>query len=229
MPSNRVRPLTSGATRNEDRPNPCEVKHQQGARKTQEMNKSIADLFGSEYKISMPLSGVAASWFERKSEGEFAFLDYDVKKGLKWSMTFYRDEGKKEVLLSVEQKKLAPLAGQSGYEFADSNGKVLGAWVPKKRFLNLFLKAGYELVVDGKTIAKSPAEGFFKLFIPSAVRKMIARNVLTADGKAIAKVRAVSTLGCGTVTVKPDNGKIPDDFMATSVAVFGAICGLQDV
>jgi hypothetical protein len=190
---------------------------------------SITSPFKSEYKINMPLSGVAVSWFERKDEGKFAFLDYDVKKGLKWSMTFYRDEGKKEVLLSAEQKKLAPLAGQSGYEFVDSTGKVLGAWVPKKRFLNLFLKAGYELVVDGKVVAKSPAEGFFKLFIPGSVRKMLARKVLTADGKPIAKVRVVSTLGCGAVTVKPDNGDISDGFLATAVAVFGAICGLQDV
>ena len=193
------------------------------------MSKTVADLFRSEYKISMPLSGLAVSWFERKADGKFAFLDYDVKKGLKWNMTFYRDEGKKEVLLSVEQKKLAPLAGQSGYEFKDATGNVLAAWVPKKRFLNLFLKAGYELVVDGKTAAKSPGEGFFKLFIPGAVRKMLARKVLTADGKVVAKVRAVSTLGCGTVTIKPEGEEISDGFMATAVAVFGAICGLQDV
>lgn len=192
------------------------------------MSKTVADLFRSEYKISMPLSGVAVSWFERKSDGKFAFLDYDVKKGLKWNMTFYRDEGKKEILLSAEQKKLSMLAGQSGYEFADASGKVLGAWVPKKRFLNLFLKAGYELVVDGKAIAKSPAEGFFKHFIPGAARKMFARKVVTADGKPIAKVRAVSTLGCGTVTIKPENGEISDSFLATAVAIFGAICGLQD-
>ena len=60
-------------------------------------------------------------------------------------------------------------------------------------------------------------------------RGSTARKVLTADGKPIAKVRVVSTLGCGAVTVKPDNGDISDGFLATAVAVFGAICGLQDV
>ena len=30
MPSNRVRPLASGATRNEDKPDPCEVNLEQG-------------------------------------------------------------------------------------------------------------------------------------------------------------------------------------------------------
>ena len=34
MPSIRVRQPNSGATRNEDKPDPCEVKHQQGIRKT---------------------------------------------------------------------------------------------------------------------------------------------------------------------------------------------------
>ena len=200
----------------------------QGLQQDKTMSKMTTGLFRSEYKISMLLSGVATSWFERNGEGKFAFLDYDVKKGFKWNMTFYRDEGKKEVLLSAKEKKLALLAGQSGYEFTDATGKVLGVWVPKKRILNLFLKAGYELVVDGKVVAKSPAEGFFKLFIPSTVRKMFARKVLTSDGKIIAKVRAVSTLGCGVVTVKPENGNLSDDFMATAIAVFGAICGLQD-
>ena len=33
MASNRVRPPNSGAARNEDKPDPCEVEHQQGTRK----------------------------------------------------------------------------------------------------------------------------------------------------------------------------------------------------
>ena len=191
------------------------------------MNKTVTDLFRSRYKINMPLGGMTSSWFERDN-ARFAYLDYDVKKGLKWNMKFYSDLDRKNVLLSAEQKKLAMLAGQSGYEFMDADGKVLGAWIPKKRFLNMFLKAGYELVVDGKVVAKSPAEGFFKLFIPRSVRKILARKVLAADGKVIAKVRVVSTLGCGKVSVKPTNGEISDGFLATADAVFGAICGLQD-
>ena len=40
------------------------------------------DGFKSEYKVCMPLSGIATSWFEH-NKNKFAYLDYDVKKGFK--------------------------------------------------------------------------------------------------------------------------------------------------
>ena len=39
MPSNRVRPPNNGATRNEDKPDPCEVKQQQGHKRKRNMKK----------------------------------------------------------------------------------------------------------------------------------------------------------------------------------------------
>lgn len=48
---------------------------------------NLANEFKTDYKIQMPLSGVAMSSFERNGT-KFAYLDYDVKKGLKWNMKF---------------------------------------------------------------------------------------------------------------------------------------------
>ena len=188
----------------------------------------MMDSLKSDYKISMPLSGIAASWFEHDGK-KFAYLDYDVKKGFKWNMKFYSDEAKKDVIIEADQQKLSALAGQSGYVFKDAkNGEELGAWVPQKRFLNIFLRAPYRLMIKGEVVATSPGDGFFKLLIPGAIRKMIARKVLMANGKAIAKIGAQSTLGCGVVNVKPEGGTIADDKLAVAVAVLAAICGLQD-
>ena len=186
-------------------------------------------MFEKGYKISMPLSGVAASWFERDNKKKFAYLDYDVKKGFKWKMKFYEDEEKKKAFLEASQQKLSFLAGQSGYEFKSlADGRVLGTWVPKKRFLNILLRSSYTLVVDGNVVASAPGDSFFKLFIPGAIRKMMSRKVLSTDGKVIAKISVQSALGCGVVKVSPTNGEIADEGMATSIAVFAAICGLQD-
>lgn len=183
-------------------------------------------MFKREYKISMPMSGLATSWFERDKQ-KFAYLDYDVKKGFKWEMKFYEDEGKKRELLEASQQKLSFLAGQSGYEFKSlAEGRVLGAWVPKKRFLNIFLRSPYTLVVDGKVVATSSGDSCLKLLLPESLRG--SRKVLSADGKVIAKISVKSVLGCGTVKVSPTNGEIADERMATAVAVFAAICGLQD-
>ena len=188
----------------------------------------MIESFKSAYKISMPLSGVAVSWFER-DKNKFAYLDYDVKKGFKWNMKFYSDEAKKDVLIEADQQKLSALAGQSGYVFKDAqSGEELGAWVPQRRFLNIFLRAPYRLVVKGEVVAISPGDGFFKLLIPGAVRKMMARKVMAANGTAIAKITAQSTLGCGVVNMKPEGGTIADDKLAVAVAVLAAICGLQD-
>ena len=185
--------------------------------------------FKSEYKVSMPLSGIATSWFEH-DKNKFAYLDYDVKKGFKWNMKFYSDEAKKDVLIEADQEKLSALAGQSGYVFKDAkSGEPLGAWVPKKRFLNVFLRAPYKLVVDGQVVATSPGDGFFKLLIPGAIRKLMSRKVFAADGRAVARISAQSALGCGVVKVKPEGGTIADGKLATATAVLAAICGLQDV
>lgn len=185
-------------------------------------------MFKKGYRLSMPLSGVAVSWFERDKK-KFAYLDYDVKKGFKWEMKFYEDEEKKKAFLEASQQKLSFLAGQSGYEFKDATtGQVLGAWVPKKRFLNLFLRSQYALLVDGKAVAMAPGDSFFRLFMPGAIRKMLSRKVLSADGRAIAKISVQSALGCGVVKVSPTNGEISDGNMAAAVAVLAAICGLQD-
>lgn len=188
----------------------------------------MKNLFKKDYKFSMPLSGVAVSWFERDKK-KFAYLDYDVKKGFKWEMKFYEDEEKKKAFLEASQQKLSFLAGQSGYEFKSlADGRVLGTWVPKKRFLNILLRSSYTLVVDGNVVASAPGDSFLKLFIPGAIRKMMSRKVLSADGKVIAKISVQSALGCGVVKVSPANGEIADEGMATAVAVFAAICGLQD-
>ena len=187
------------------------------------------DGFKSEYKVCMPFSGIATSWFEH-NKNKFAYLDYDVKKGFKWNMKFYSDEAKTDILMEVDQEKLSALAGQSGYVFKNAkNGDVLGAWVPKKRFLNVFLRAPYKLMVGNEVVAMSPGDGFFKLLIPGAIRKFMARKVIAANGKVIAKLSAQSTLGNGVVKVKPEGGMISDGMLATAVAVFAAVCGLQDV
>jgi len=186
------------------------------------------NLFKKGYRLSMPLSGIATSWFERDNK-KFAYLAYDVKKGLKWEMKFYEDEAKSKAFLEVSQQKLSLLAGQSGYEFKSlADGQVLGAWVPKKRFLNILLRSSYTLMVDGKAVATSPGDSCFRLLIPGAIRKWISRKVLSSDGKVIAKISVQSVIGCGVVKVTPTDGEIADAKMATAVAVLAAICGLQD-
>lgn len=187
--------------------------------------------FKTEYKINMPLSGIAVSWFSRGKDEKFAYLDYEVEKGMKWSMKFYSDEAKSDLVMEANQQKLSFLAGQSGYVFKDAkSGEELGTWVPQKRFLNIFLRAPYKLMVGEKEVATSPGEGFFKLLVPGAMRKLISRKViLSADKKQIAAISAQSVLGCGVVKVKPAGGAIEDAKMATAVAVLAAICGLQDV
>lgn len=197
------------------------------------MNDQDKNQFTKAYKISMPLSGIAISTFLRNggvsNNSKFAFLDYDVKKGFKWRMTFFRDEGKANPILEVEEKKLSLLTGQSGYEVRDvETGNVSGVWVPKKRFLNMFLRASYEYIEDGKVILKSPGESFLKLFVPRAIRSWIARKVITADGRMIAKMRVMATVGCGIVSVKPVGEKVEDRNLAVAMAVLAAICGLQD-
>lgn len=186
-------------------------------------------MFKSKYKISMPLSGVAASWLERDGK-KFAYLDYDVKKGFKWNMKIYSDEAKSDVLIEVDEQKLSLLAGQSGYVFKDAKtGEELGAWVPKKRFLNIFLRAPYKLMVGGQVAATSPGDGFFKLFMPGSVRTFLfGRKVCSSDGKVVAKIFTQSTMGCGLVKVNPADKEIADGKIATAIAVLAAICGLQD-
>ncbi len=194
------------------------------------MSVSVFDAFKSDYKVSMPLSGIATSTFCKGKDEKFAYLDYDVKKGMKWNMKIYSDEAKTDVLIEVDQQKLSFLAGQSGYVFKDAkSGEELGVWVPKKRLLNIFLLAPYKLMVKEQVAAVSPGEGFFKLFVPGAIRKMFARKILSADNKPIAKLKAQSVLGCGVVKVAPAGGCIEDGKMAIALAVFAAICGLQDV
>ena len=184
--------------------------------------------FEKAYKISMPLSGLASSWFEADGK-KFAYMDYDVKKGLKWEMKFYSDEEKKNAFIEIVEQKNSLLDG--GYAFKDAvSGEQLGVWAPKKRFLNLFLRAPYTLTVNGKVVAMSPGEGFFKLFVPGKIRSFLCpRKVLNADGKPVAKISTQSTFGCGITKVKPcGENTISESGLGTAVAVLAAICGLQD-
>lgn len=180
----------------------------------------------SEYEVSTSLGGLANSAFESKKK-KFAYVDYEVVKGFKWNMKIYADEAKKELLIEAEeQSALAGFMDQAGYVFKDAKtGDILGAWVPKKRILNIFLKAPYKLVVNNNVLATAPGEGFFKLFIPGSMRKFIARKVLASNGNVLAKI---STRLSGGVKVKPEGPGISDDFIATAIAVLAAICGVQD-
>ena len=183
--------------------------------------------FKSEYDVSTALGGMANSSFE-SNKNKFAYVDYDVVNGFKWNMKIYSDEAKTDLLIEAdEQSAVAGLMDSAGYVFKDvKNGNVLGAWVPKKRLLlNMFLKAPYKLVVNNNVVATAPGEGFLKLFIPGSMRKFIARKIIASDGRLLAKISARLT---GGVNVKPQGGAVSDDFMAASIAVFAAICGVQD-
>ncbi len=186
-------------------------------------------MFEKEYKVQMPMSGLATSWFERGKGEKFAWLDYDVKKLLKWNMKVYSDEAKKDAFLEANEGKIASLGGKPGYEIKDlKSGQVLGAWVKTKRFLNLFLNAPFTLYVDGQVVAKAPGESFFKLMVPAFIRKMTPRKVVDANGKVVAKVSKQAALGCGVVKVKPEGGTIEDAKLATAIAVLAGIVGLDD-
>lgn len=183
--------------------------------------------FKSEYDVSTALGGVTNSSFE-SNKNKFAYVDYDVAKGFKWNMKIYSDEAKTDLLIEAdEQSAIAGFMDSAGYVFKDAkSGEVLGAWVPKKRFLlNMFLKAPYKLVVNNNVVATAPGEGFFKLFIPGSMRKFIARKIIASNGSLIAKI---STRLTGGVKVKPQSNMLSDDFMATAIAAFAAICGVQD-
>lgn len=187
-------------------------------------------MFEKEYKVSMPMSGLATSWFERGKGEKFAYLSYDVKKGFNWNMKVYSDEAKKDAFLEANETKV-DVAGDKkpGYEIKDlKSGQVLGAWVKTKRFLNLFLNAPFTLYVDGQVVAKAPGESFFKLMIPAFIRKMTPRKVVDANGKVVAKVSKQAVLDCGVVKVKPEGGTIADAKLATAIAVLAGIVGLDD-
>lgn len=187
----------------------------------------IPNEFKSEYDVSTALGGIANSYFESK-KNKFAYIEYDVAKGFKWNMKIYSDEAKTDLLIEAdEQSAVAGLMDSAGYVFKDAkSGEVLGAWVPQKRLLlNMFLKASYKLVVNNNVVATAPGEGFFKLFIPGSMRKFIARKVIAGNGSLLAKI---STRLTGGVKVKPQGDMVSDDFMATAIAVFAAICGVQD-
>lgn len=187
-------------------------------------------MFEKEYKVQMPMSGLATSWFERGKGEKFAYLSYDVKKGFNWNMKVYSDEAKKDAIIEANETKVEVAGGKKpGYEMKDlKSGKVLGAWVKTKRFLNLFLKAPFTLYVDGQVVAKAPGESFFKLLIPSGIRNVMPRKVVDANGKVVAKVSQLATLGNGVVTVKPEGGTIEDEKLATAIAVLAGIVGLDD-
>lgn len=182
-------------------------------------------MFTTDYKISMPLSGIATSWVERDNT-KVAYLDYDVKKGFNWNLKFYSDEAKKDPIIEVNEKKTDK---GKGYEVRDiKSGEILGFWIRKKRFLNLFLKEPYSFDVNGNVSLTSPGEGFFKLLIPGAIRKMMARKVLDGSGNVLATISVQSTLGCGVVKVKYPEGKATDRNTAVAIAVLAAVCGLGD-
>ena len=146
---------------------------------------------------------------------------------MKWNMKIYSDEAKTDLLIEVEeQSALAGLMDQSGYVFKNAKtGEILGAWVPQKRFLNMFLKSPYKLVVNNNVVATAPGEGFFKLFVPSSIRKLIARKVLSPDGNLLTKIHYCIS---GGVNVIPQQAVASDDFMSMAIAVFAAICSVQD-
>lgn len=60
-------------------------------------------MFEKEYKVQMPMSGLATSWFERGKGEKFAYLSYDVKKGFNWNMKVYSDEAKKDAFLEANE------------------------------------------------------------------------------------------------------------------------------
>lgn len=137
---------------------------------------NLANEFKTDYKIQMPLSGVAMSSFERNGT-KFAYLDYDVKKGLKWNMKFYWDKEKAKPFFDVDETKNAWLS-DSGYEIKDAaSGQILGAWVPKKRLLRWFLRQTYTFVVNGKVVARSPGDSCLKVIAAETGRS--SRESLT--------------------------------------------------
>ncbi len=208
------------------------------------MDKKILENLKEKYCIRMPLSGIVTSTFEKlsdgflknmlnKSESTFAYLGYDVKKGSRWEMRFYRDKDKEHPVLEVFENKKAWLSS-SGYEIKDlETGKVLGAWVPKKRLLKFFLRQRYDLVVDGQVVMQSPGDSafmlFLSIFLPHA-RRLFARRVMSQDKTRVAKIRCISTCGNGAVYVTPQNKnkRIEDDETALFVSVLAAISGLED-
>ena len=188
---------------------------------------SITTQLKSEYTItSTPLGGLVNAAFQKKKD-KFAYLDYDVAKGFKWNMKIYADEAKTDLLIEVEeQSAISGLLDQSGYVFKNAKtGETLGAWVPKKRFLNMFLKAHYKLMVNNDVVATAPGEGFFKLFIPGSMRKLMGRKVFSADGNLLTKIHYCLS---GGVNVIPQPTVMSDDFMSMATAVFAAICSIQD-
>lgn len=175
-----------------------------------------------ELKASYKLTMTGA--FQRLDNKErFLFCEYDVKKGLKWSVTLYSDEAKTKPFLYCTEQKVQ--LRESAYEFKDAkSGEVIGAWVPKKGFLSFFVRARYELVVNGKVVAISPRQSIFSLLL-GGLRSMLPRKVVSAaDGKKIAKLK--SLMGA-SVTVQPEGGRILEDDIAIAVAVMAVIHVLE--
>ena len=190
------------------------------------LNK-ILPFVKTEYSVGWAMGGLANTSFE-KDKKKFAYLEYDVKKGFKWSLKIYSDEEKQDLLIEVEEQSAIAgvLLDQSGYVFKDAQkNEILGMWKPTKSLLNMFLKAPYKLIVNNEIVAIAPGENFFKLFIPSFIRKMTPRKVLTVYGEVIAKI---STEFSQCISVKPECGAIQDDRLAIAIAAFVAICGVQD-
>lgn len=180
-------------------------------------------MFKTNFRVLAGL-GVLGTSVVTRDKQKLAWIDYDVKKGLRWTIKFYTEEEKQNAFLEITEKKFA-LSGEGGYDITDlKTGKSVGTWVPKKRFLNFFLAAGYKLFIDDKVVLTSPAEGFGRLFLPKVIRNMMGRKIYDADGNLVAKVKWAWTFAEATLEVLyTKDGKMEDDVLATAFAAMAAI------
>lgn len=179
-------------------------------------------MFKSTFRVKAGL-GVLGTSVVTRDKQNLAWIDYDVKKGLRWTIKFYTEEEKKNAFLEITEKKLA-LTGEGGYDIADlKSGESVGSWIPKKSFMNLFLAASYKLIINDQVVLTSPGEGFGRLFLPKVMRNMMGRKVFDANGKLVAKVKWALTVGEAELEVAYTDGTMEDEKLATAFAALAAI------
>lgn len=183
-------------------------------------------MFKANFKLSAPLGVFATSHYCHGKE-IFAYLDCDVKKGLRWCVKVYRDAEMKDLIFEAKQEKFA-FSGAAGYTITKAGEETpIATWVPvKRRLLNFFLQPTYKLVIDDKIVATAPGEAGYKLLIPKFIRRLAAHNVILEDGKKIGKMKRDLLLNM-TFAFTYENDACEDETLSIACAVITALRMIQ--
>lgn len=175
-------------------------------------------MFKKNFKLSAPWGVFSTSLLQREDE-TLAYVDVDVKKGLRWTVKIYRDEEKKDLLFEANQEKFS-LSGETGYSIKKPNEEApFAKWVPEKGgFMNFLLRPTYKLMIGEQLVATAPGEPWWKLFVPKMFRQSATNPILLADGKKVAQLKA-GLVSSGTLNLTYDTEPCEDENLSIALVI----------